>query len=1072
MGKHEELNQQLSQNAYLEGASPSAADAAVVKEIFGDNMRAMNWAARMATLYAGERKAMSTVAGAPEEKKEAKEAPKKKPVFSNGNAVRHFGGGEGLTDGSAMENIRTRELQWPIAKVRQTFVDFMSKEKGQTFVPSSSSVPLNDPTLLFANAGMNQFKSIFLGTVEPNDYFATLKGAVNSQKCIRAGGKHNDLDDVGKDTYHHTFFEMLGNWSFGDYFKTEAIDWAWHLMTKVYGLPGDRLYATYFEGVKELGLEPDLEAKNLWLKYLPESHILPGNMKDNFWEMGDVGPCGPCSEIHYDRIGGRNAADLVNQDDPMVLELWNLVFMTHTRTEKGLMTLPNKHVDTGMGLERIASVLQGVYSNYDTDAWWRIFDKLQELSGYEHSYYSSSCPEDAVVAYRVCADHIRTITVALCDGGVPDNNGRGYVLRRIIRRAVRYGKEFLKAPLGFFSKLSAVVAEELSVFFEELKNKDAVERITAIVYDEEVAFDKTWNVGLKHFNDALQNMKKAGKKVISGEDSFVLHDRYGFPRDLTMIMAEKAGCEEPFIDVEKFDQLMEDAKVVGGNMKLKQFLSVNNIDILQKDKVPATVDDSKYIWEKTSSTITGIVDKAADVLVDELGKYTFVKPKDKKEKVEDLTEEHMCVIVDETCFYYESGGQIWDTGYIKAKDGSFSVKVNKVLSMGGYICHIGKVESGIVKKGAEVSLEVDYDRRLNVGANHTVTHQLNHVLREVLEFQKKSHLPVNQKGSFVEADFMRFDFSWNEKLSQEDILATEEILNNHIKEKRPVYDKLVPLDEAMKIKGLRAMFGEKYPDPVRVVSIGKPVEDLLADPTSEEWKKYSIEFCGGTHLKSLEEIQEAVVVGEEALMKGVRRVTVLTREPARKAVELMKALTDEHDKIFSQPHDASNIDDKIKAIQVHSKKIGDATLPIVAKARLQKTIETEVKALHAEKKTLVQKIKAEALEYGNKLGEEMKGQKVVIKAVNNWGADRDALNEVSTAVTKACPEAMVFLTACDAEKGKGLALTVVPKAAGKSAVEWIKTSCGKGGGNAEKAQTGFVPADEAKVLEAALKWTQ
>ena len=377
--------------------------------------------------------------------------------------------------------------------IRRSFIQFF-EERAHTFVPSSTTCPINDPSLrdTFANAGMNQYKPIFQGTLDPNSPLQGLKRAVNSQKCIRAGGKHNDLDDVGKDTYHHTFFEMLGNWSFGDYFKEEAIGWSFELLTKVWGIDPDRLYATYFEGNPDQDLPPDLETKAIWMKYLPEDHILPGNMKDNFWEMGDTGPCGPCSEVHYDRIGGRNAADLVNQDDPNVLEVWNNVFIQFDRVEGGTLNpLPDKHVDTGMGLERIVSVLQNKLSNYDTDIFMPLFDAIQKLTGARaYSGKVGADDTDGVdEAYRVIADHIRTLVIAITDGQMPGNEGRGYVLRRILRRAVRYGRQKLNAPEGFFAALAPTVVASLGEAFPELKENPT--RVQAIIADEEESFG-TW----------------------------------------------------------------------------------------------------------------------------------------------------------------------------------------------------------------------------------------------------------------------------------------------------------------------------------------------------------------------------------------------------------------------------------------------------------------------------------------------------------------------------------------------------------------------------------------------------
>ena len=893
-----DLNKTLQTQAYVSGTAPSKADSEASDALFGDNMKAMRWAANMASYSAAERKSFTTAAASTSTSKAdtPTPAPKKRKIEMTKAACRRaIGGAEGLVDNSPLEDIQSREIKWTSNKVRQVFVDFFKEKKTNNgekipFHASSPSVPLDDPTLLFTNAGMNQFKKIFLGTIDPTDKMVGMKGATNSQKCVRAGGKHNDLDDVGRDTYHHTFFEMLGNWSFGDYFKEESIAWTWELMTEIYGLPKDRLYATYFEGSKQHGLPADTESKNIWLKYLPAHQVIPGDMKDNFWEMGEVGPCGPASELHYDRVGGRDASHLVNQDDPCVLELWNLVFMTHDRSEKGLKELPAKHVDTGMGLERIASVMQNVFSNYDTDGWWSIFGKIQEVSKFAHSYYSKDCPEDAVVAYRVVADHIRTITVTLTDGGVPDNNGRGYVLRRIIRRAVRFGKEYLNAPVGFFSELAATVVAELGGFFPELQKKGNLDRVKAIILDEEKGFDKTYETGKKHFEKALENAKGAtqkaaqkGKVVISGEDSFTLHDRYGFPIDLTMIMAEKLGCDAPFADNKEFDRLMEVQKTGGGkgNKMANQFVNTHNIDILQKQNVATTDDAQKYTWENSTAKVLSILDKHTDALVTELSQPK-VDPKDKKPKVSPT--EHMCILTDKTNFYYESGGQIWDTGVISAKDGSFSAKIVKVLSMGGYIAHIGHITKGTATVGAEVNMEVDFTRRVKVGANHTGTHELNHCLRKVLE-KENTYVEVNQKGSSVDPDCLRFDFSWNEKPKTAEIEEVSTMMNASIAAKKRVYAKVVPLKQASEIHGIRMMFGEKYPDPVRVVSVGADIDEMLANPSNPEWKKYSVEFCGGTHLETLEEMQSAVIVGEESTMKGIRRMTVLTRDAAKKVFE-------------------------------------------------------------------------------------------------------------------------------------------------------------------------------------------
>eukprot|EP00968_Pinguiococcus_pyrenoidosus_P007497 scaffold496_cov236-Pinguiococcus_pyrenoidosus.AAC.7 len=448
------------------------------------------------------------------------------------------------------------ELKWPAKRIRDTFIRFFTEGKEHTFWPSSPVVPVDDPTLLFANAGMNQFKPLFLGTVDPSLDMAKLKRAVNSQKCIRAGGKHNDLDDVGKDVYHHTFFEMLGNWSFGSYFKTEAVAWSWECLTSKdsFGLDPARLYATYFGGDEAQGLPSDEDTRQLWLKYLPEGQVLPFGCKDNFWEMGETGPCGPCTEIHYDRIGGRDAAALVNADLPDVIEIWNNVFIQFNRESDGsLRELPAKHVDTGMGFERLSSILQDKQSNYDTDIFAPIFAKIQEVTG-ARPYTGKVGDEDTDnvdMAYRVVADHIRTLTFAITDGAVPSNDGRGYVLRRVLRRAVRYGQQVMGAPKGFFSQLADTVVEVMGDFFPETRTR--IEQVKAIIASEEKDFNRTLDNGIKKFNKFAAEQKAAGTNVITGDQAFLLYATMGFPLDLTTLMAEE---QKMAIDKEGFEAKM------------------------------------------------------------------------------------------------------------------------------------------------------------------------------------------------------------------------------------------------------------------------------------------------------------------------------------------------------------------------------------------------------------------------------------------------------------------------------------------------------------------------------------
>eukprot|EP00667_Euglena_gracilis_P003236 EG_transcript_3246 len=757
---------------------------------------------------------------------------------------------------------------WTGDKTRQTFVEYFEQRKHKNVV-SSPVIPSDDPTLLFANAGMNQFKSIFLGTCAPDSPMGQIKAigrAANTQKCIRAGGKHNDLDDVGRDTYHHTFFEMLGNWSFGDYFKAEAIDWAWDLLTNVYGLSPDRLYATYFGGDEKAGLGPDEEAQTLWLKYLPSGRVLPFSMKENFWEMGDTGPCGPCSEIHYDRIGGRDASDKVNMDDPTVIEIWNLVFMQFNREVKNgpLVPLPAPCVDTGMGFERLTSILQDVHSNYDTDIWSPIFKKIQDVTGYPHPYEAGSSMTDQNIAYRVIADHIRTLSFAIADGGAPDSVGRGFVLRRIVRRAIRYGKEFLGAKDGFFQHIVDAVAESMGEVFPELKTEQG--RIKATLAKEEELFSRTWDTGMKHFGTAVSN---AENKRIRGADAFILHDRYGFPVDLTLLMAEKQGLG---VDMEGFNKLMQEQKDKNKENVMvakKGFMGVDQLNELEAvRKVPTTNDGAKYVWEDCKGVVLAVYVTATQLFPVE------ASAKDGK----------VGIILDNTNFYAESGGQVGDVGKLLLPNGVFLVEDTQTYT--GYTVHIGELQGDAkVAEGQEVTCQVDFTRRLDIAANHTGTHVLNYALRQVLVREKPENQfeKVDQKGSLVDEKVARFDFTWPAKLAEDDIAKVEAIVNGAIQQDLKVYTAEAPKDDALEIVSLRSVFGEKYLPVVRVVSVGADVPEMLKDPKNEEWWKFSVEFCGGTHLSSMGKAEKAIIVQEQAIGGNIRRVVMYTRKAAEDA---------------------------------------------------------------------------------------------------------------------------------------------------------------------------------------------
>ncbi|KAI0021151.1 tRNA synthetases class II (A)-domain-containing protein [Xylariomycetidae sp. FL0641] len=765
--------------------------------------------------------------------------------------------------------------KWTGVGVRNTFFDFF-EQKGHTVVPSSSVVPHNDPTLLFTNAGMNQFKPVFLGTIASSDPLSKLTRVVDTQKCIRAGGKHNDLDDVGKDSYHHTFFEMLGNWSFGDYFKKEAIEWSWELLTKVYGLDPTRLYVTYFEGNPAMGLEPDVEARELWKSVgVPEDHILPGNMKDNFWEMGDQGPCGPCSEVHYDKVGGRNAAHLVNQDDPLVVEIWNNVFMQYDRQkDKSLKSLPAKHIDTGMGFERLVSALQDKISNYATDIFAPLFEKIQEVTGARPytDKYGSEDADGLDTAYRVVADHIRLLSFAIADGAVPNNEGRGYVVRRVLRRGSRYARKYFGAEIGsFFSRILPALVEQMGEQFPEIVKKQ--QDIKEILNEEEEAFARTLDRGERQFEKYAKEATTNGTKKLSGADVWRLYDTYGFPEDLTKLMAEERGLhmDEEEIAVAR-EKAREASKAVKESVQTFAKLNVHQIAELKENmKVPVPNDEPKFYRGDTTGKVQ-LIFTGTDFL-----KSTKDLPPNAP----------FGVLLDKTNFYAEQGGQVADTGRLVIDDvAQFEVK--DVQQYGGYILHNGFLKYGELNAGDEVICEYEELRRQPIRNNHTGTHILNHSLREVLGDD------INQKGSLVDQDKMRFDFSHKAAVTLPELKKIEHMSNEYIRQNCKIYSKEVGLDLAKQINGVRAVFGETYPDPVRVVSVGMDVDIMLETPENPEWRKVSVEFCGGTHVEQTGIIKDLVIVEESGIAKGIRRIVAYTGEDAhrvqREAEEFAKRI--------------------------------------------------------------------------------------------------------------------------------------------------------------------------------------
>lgn len=795
-------------------------------------------------------------------------------------------------------------------------------------MPSSSVVPHNDPTLLFTNAGMNQFKPIFLGTIGKTEPMAELKRAADTQKCIRAGGKHNDLDDVGKDSYHHTFFEMLGNWSFGDYFKKEAIQWSWELLTKVYGLDPNRLYVTYFEGNPDMGLEPDLEAKQLWLDVgVPADHILPGDMKDNFWEMGDQGPCGPCSEVHYDKLGGRNAAHLVNQDDPLVVEVWNNVFMQFDRQkDKTLKSLPAKHIDTGMGFERLVSALQHKISNYATDIFTPLFARIHEVTGARP--YTDKYGKDDVdgidTAYRVVADHIRLLSFAIADGAAPQNIGRGYVVRRVLRRGVRYARKYFQAEIGsFFSSILPALVEQMGEQFPELKKKQV--DIKEMLDEEEVAFAVTLDRGEKQFEKYAALAVKSGSNKLSGADVWRLYDTFGFPEDLTKLMAEERGLtiDEAEVEVAR-EKAREASKAVKEAVQTFPKLNVHQIAELESSfQLQRPDSEAKYV----KGDIKGKV------------QLVFTGSEFCKTSKELPPKTPLGLLLDKTNFYAESGGQVADSGRIII-DGIAEFKVLDVQEFGGYVVHNGYLEYGELTAGDEVTCEYDELRRQPIRNNHTGTHILNHALREVLGEE------VNQKGSLVDQDKLRFDFSHKSQVTLEQIKKIEEMSNDDIRRNLKAYAKDVDLDLAREIEGVRAVFGETYPNPVRVVSIGVDVDELLSNPKNPEWRKVSVEFCGGTHVEATGLIKDLIIVEESGIAKGIRRIVAYTGDGAHQAQQDAKVFSQKLDHIEALEFGTA----KAAEIKAASVELDTLTISALTKEELRQRFAKIQKAVVDEQK--------------------------------------------------------------------------------------------------------------------------
>lgn len=699
-------------------------------------------------------------------------------------------------------------------EIRQKFLDYF-KSKGHLIVPSAPIVLKDDPTLMFSNSGMTQFKDFFLGYKTP-----TAPRIADTQKCLRVSGKHNDLDDVGRDTYHHTMFEMLGNWSFGDYFKKDAIAFAWELLTEVYGIPKENLYVTIFEGDVSENLERDQDAYDFWKSHISEDRIINGNKKDNFWEMGESGPCGPCSEIHVDLRSAEEKAkvsglELVNNDHPQVVEVWNLVFMEFNRkADKSLEKLPAQHVDTGMGFERLCMALQGKSSNYDTDVFTPLIAKVEELSGKK---YTGILEDEKDIATRVVVDHIRAVSFAIADGQLPSNGGAGYVIRRILRRGISYSYRFLGMKEPFLYQLVAVLQEQMGQFFPELEKQGKL--VSEVIKSEEESFLRTIENGLIRVEKLIQQTIADGQKVLPTQEVFELYDTYGFPDDLTRIIAEEKGLT---IDEKGFEQALNE----------------------QKQRSKADSAQKVYDWvtlEEKPENFVGY---------DKLESETYIT---RYRKVENKDGEFYQVVLSESPFYPEGGGQVGDKGILENATENFEVLETKKEN--GLI--ISLIDGLPKDAGAVFYAKVNVSERKNSQANHSVTHLLHEALREVLG----TH--VEQKGSFVGPDYLRFDFSHFSKMTEEELALVEDKVNAKIKENIALQEfRNIPIQEALE-RGAMALFGEKYGDSVRMIQFGT-----------------SMELCGGTHVKSTSEIGHFKIVSESSAAAGIRRIEAISGDKA------------------------------------------------------------------------------------------------------------------------------------------------------------------------------------------------
>uniref|UniRef100_A0A4W5P7E4 Alanine--tRNA ligase n=1 Tax=Hucho hucho TaxID=62062 RepID=A0A4W5P7E4_9TELE len=918
-------------------------------------------------------------------------------------------------------------------RVRRTFTGFFHELYQHMIVPSSPVRPRGDPSLLFVNAGMNQFKPIFLGAADPRSEMATYRRVVNSQKCVRAGGKHNDLEDVGRDVYHHTFFEMLGNWSFGDYFKEEACIMAWRLLTEEYRIPPERLYVSYFAGDANSGLPADEETRHIWLSMgVPSDHLLPFGMRDNFWEMGEIGPCGPCTEIHYDHIGGRNAASLVNADSPDVVEIWNLVFMQYNReADHSLRLLPQFSVDTGMGLERLVTVLQGQRSNYDTDLFTPLLSAIQQV---RPGLYRGRTGEADVgrvdMSYRVVADHVRTLSVCIADGVYPGMSGAELVLRRILRRAVRFSTEVLQAPEGALASLVPTVAHILVswaiylIYFQ----------IMDIINENEAQFLSSLKQGRRVIDRTLQRLEK-NDTLFPVPVAWSLHRNLGFPLDLIGLMLEEQGLS---VDQRALDVLaIENEKLrcpvqtsVGDTLV---HLDLHSLAQLQSEEVPHTDDspkyhyslaqDGKYVFQPCHATVQALY--CGQTLVSEVAGG-----------------QRCGVVLDRTCFYAEQGGQSHDQGYfIRYGLPDVLYPVEAVQLAGGYVVH-QVTAAEVLRKGDQVQLYLDEPQRLACMVKHTATHVLNFALRQLLGPS------VEQRGSHVAADRLRFDFSGSLSIPQ--LQEIEKSIHNIITENNAVYIEEVPLARAKDIPGLRTV-DEVYPDPVRVVSVAVPLADLY-DSQTDRWT--SVELCCGTHLLRTGEIGDLVILSERQMVKGISRIVAVTGDDAREAREAGQVLTQEVESLSARlatvaSPSLADANRLAKEVGILTDAVDCTPIPQWKRRELQ----THLKGLQRTTNTSIRKLETkEAAVKAQSLFKKNGNKNIVVDTV-----DTDSISVLMKTVNQysdRAPGTLVMLLSHQQPSGKVLCACQVPKGfSALSASDWALTVCGRLGGNAGGSAT-------------------